>query len=72
MLDGRIALSVEATSSVFGVSPQFSLDTELIDFLASVFGAIIVLVAGSIWRARSRNETEHRAKLAAGEARRAD
>jgi YjbE family integral membrane protein len=72
VLDGRIALSVEATSSVFGVSPQFSLDTELIDFLASVFGAIIVLVAGSIWRARSRNETEHRAKLAAGEARRAD
>jgi YjbE family integral membrane protein len=72
VLDGRIALNVDAMSSVFGVSPRFSLDMELVDFLASVFGAIIVLVAGSIWRARSFNDTEHRARLAAAEARRAD
>jgi YjbE family integral membrane protein len=52
LLDGKIVLDVAATSAIFGVSPHFSLDSELIETLAPALGAIIVLVAGSIWRTR--------------------
>ena len=52
LLDGTISLHLDAKSLVFGVSPQFSLDGELDEYIASVLGAIVVLVAGSIWRRR--------------------
>ena len=52
LLDGKIVLDIDASSAIFGVSPHFSLDSELIGTLAPVLGAIIVLVAGSIWRSR--------------------
>jgi YjbE family integral membrane protein len=52
LLDGQIALKVDATSAIFGVSPHFSLDADLIGYIASVLGAVAVLVVGSIWRQR--------------------
>ena len=56
LLDGKIAIDVTATSAVFGVSPHLSLDNELIDTIASVLGALAVLIAGSIWRKLSQDE----------------
>ena len=50
LLDGQIALNLDATSAVFGVSPHVSLDGDLVETICSVLGAITVLVAGSIWR----------------------
>jgi len=44
LLDGQIALSLDATSAIFGVSPHFSLDGDLVGYLASVLGAVAVLV----------------------------
>jgi YjbE family integral membrane protein len=58
LLDGQIALNLDATSAVFGVSPHFSLDGDLIEYIASVLGAIAVLVAGSIWRKRRLQQLE--------------
>jgi YjbE family integral membrane protein len=52
LLDGQIALNFEATSAIFGVSPHFSLDGDLAEYIASVMGAVLVLVVGSIWRKR--------------------
>jgi YjbE family integral membrane protein len=52
LLDGQIALNLDATSAIFGVSPHFSLDGDLAEYIASVLGAIAVLVVGSIWRKR--------------------
>jgi YjbE family integral membrane protein len=52
LLAGRIALTLDGTSAIFGVSPHFSLDGELVETLASALGAIGVLLAGSIWRRR--------------------
>jgi YjbE family integral membrane protein len=52
LLDGKIALELDATSAVFGVAPHFSLDGDLVEYIASVLGAIVVLVVGSIWRRR--------------------
>jgi YjbE family integral membrane protein len=52
LLDGQIALNLDATSAIFGVSPHFSLDGDLAEYIASVLGAAAVLIVGSIWRKR--------------------
>jgi YjbE family integral membrane protein len=67
LLDGTIALHLDASSAVFGVSPHFSLQGELVGYLASVLGAITVLVAGSIWRKRRLQQLEHLALPDGGE-----
>jgi YjbE family integral membrane protein len=68
LLDGHIALNLDATSAVFGVSPHFSLDGDLVEYIASVLGAIAVLVVGSIWRKRRLQQLDHLALPAAAEA----
>jgi YjbE family integral membrane protein len=50
LLDGQIVLNLDAASAIFGGSTHFSVDTDLDETLASVVGAIVVLVVGSIWR----------------------
>ena len=68
LLDGQIALNLDATSAVFGVSPHFSLDGNLIEYLASIIGAIGVLVLGSIWRKRKLRHLDELASPVAVEA----
>ena len=68
LLDGQIALNLDATSAVFGVSPHFSLDGDLVEYVSSVLGAIAVLVVGSIWRRRRLRQLEDLALPAAVEA----
>ncbi len=58
VLDGKIALSLDASSAIFNWSPHFRLDGDVIEYICSILGAIIVLVAGSIWR---RNKSHHKA-----------
>jgi YjbE family integral membrane protein len=58
LLDGKIAVEFDATSAVFGVAPHFSLDGDLVEYIASVLGAIVVLVVGSIWRRRRLHHAE--------------
>jgi len=59
LLDGTIALNLDAKSALFGVSPNFVLVGELDGYIASVLGVVAVLVAGSIWRRRAAQELEH-------------
>ena len=68
LLDGQIALNLDATSAVFGISPHFSLDGDLVEYLASILGAIAVLVVGSIWRKRKLQHLDELALPAAVEA----
>jgi YjbE family integral membrane protein len=68
LLDGQIALSLDATSAIFGVSPHFSLDGDLVEYISSILGAIAVLIVGSIWRKRKLQQLEHLAMPAADEA----
>ena len=56
VLDGHF--SIEATSAILGMS-HFNIDGDLMDIAASVLGAIVVLVVGSIWRRRKLREAEH-------------
>ena len=58
LLDGTISLHLDAKSLAFGVTPQFSLEGELDEYLASVLGAILVLVIGSVWRSRRLRQLE--------------
>ncbi len=68
LLEGRIVLDLDATSAVFGVSPHFSLDGDIVDYIASMLGAITVLTAGSIWRKRKLRGLEQLAPPACVEA----
>ena len=58
LIDGRIVLDITGTSAIFGVAPQISLDGELGETLSSLLGAIVVLVAGTIWRKRKLAKAE--------------
>src|SRR5580700_2144032 len=47
LLDGTIRLQMDATSAILGVKPHFELEGEFVGYLAALFGAVAVLVAGS-------------------------
>jgi hypothetical protein len=52
LLDGRIVLDIEGTSAIFGGTAHLRLDGELAETLASLLGALLVLIVGTIWRKR--------------------
>ena len=68
LLDGQIALHLDATSAVFGVAPHFSLDGDLAETIASVLGAAAVLIVGSIWRKRRLRQLDELALPGSAEA----
>jgi YjbE family integral membrane protein len=67
VLNGQMVFSIEATSAIFGVS-HLSFDGDLMDFVASALGAVVVLIVGSIWRSRKLRESARVASIAAAEA----
>src|SRR5437764_8283 len=71
LLDGQMVLNVDVQSALFG-SSHFSIDGDLMGLIASVLGAIVVLVAGSIWRKRSLNAAKYAAPAAVEAAPQAD
>jgi YjbE family integral membrane protein len=64
LLDGTISIHLDAKSIAFGATPHFDLVGELDEYLASVFGALTVLVVGSIWRSRRLKQLEEPADAA--------
>lgn len=58
LLDGGLAPKLDAISAVVGVPPH-----DLVGYLASILGAIVVFVAGSIWRRRKLRHNAHAAVL---------
>ena len=66
VLNGQMVFSNEATTTIFGVS-HLSFDGDLMDFVASALGAILVLIVGSIWRSRKLREAARTESLAAAE-----
>jgi len=71
LLDGQMVLNVDVQSALFG-SSHFSIDGDLMGSIASVLGAIVVLVAGSIWRKRSLSAAKYAPSAAVEAARQAD
>ncbi|MGC1558900.1 MAG: TerC family protein [Bradyrhizobium sp.] len=68
LLDGTIALHLDASSAIFGVSPHFVLEGELDEYIASVLGAFAVLALGSFWRKPKLEEPKNPASPVVGEA----
>jgi YjbE family integral membrane protein len=66
LLDGTIALHLDANSAIFGVSPHFILEGELDEYIASVLGAFAVLALGSFWRKRKLEEPKNPASPVVG------
>jgi YjbE family integral membrane protein len=64
LLEGQLVLNLDAASTIFGGSTRVSLDGDLMETLASLVGAIIVLVAGSVWR-KNKSHPEAAAAAAA-------
>jgi YjbE family integral membrane protein len=58
LLDGKIVLDIAGTSEIFGVALHISLDGELAETLSSLLGAILVVIAGTIWRKRKLSAAE--------------
>jgi YjbE family integral membrane protein len=56
VLDGHF--SIDMTSAILGIS-HYNVDGDLMDIAASVLGAIVVLIVGSIWRRRKLREAGH-------------
>jgi YjbE family integral membrane protein len=67
LLDGRIALQLDATSVIFGASPHLRLDGDLVESIASALGAVAVLAVGSLWRRSRLHHIEPAARPTAGE-----
>jgi YjbE family integral membrane protein len=68
LLDGTIALNIDAQSAMLGISPRLSLEGELDEYIASFLGAVVVLVAGTVWRKRRMQQLENIALPNEGEA----
>jgi len=68
LIDGRIELDFDATSTLLHWSPHFRLDGDLLEYLSSIFGVAFVLIVGSIWRRRKLRQAKRGAFPPAGEA----
>jgi YjbE family integral membrane protein len=60
LLDGSIDLNLAATSTVFGLTPHFTIHEDIGEFASSLLGAIVVLIAGTLWR---RSKQQHDEEL---------
>jgi YjbE family integral membrane protein len=68
LVDSGIAVQLETTLAMFGVSPGVIRDGDSAEYICAALGAIAVLVAGSIWRKRRQRHSEYPARPDAPEA----
>lgn len=53
LLDGTVIMNVEAASALFAGKTHFGVHLDVMETVASTLAALIVLIAGSIWRGRT-------------------
>jgi len=56
LLDGKIALSIDPTSTVFSLPGHMQIGANLGELILGLLGVAIVLVVGSVWRKRAMAE----------------
>jgi YjbE family integral membrane protein len=69
LLDGSVVMNVDAASELLAGNTHFSVTVDMMETLASVLGALIVLVAGSVWRSRTLKRQAKQGAVAAVPAR---
>jgi YjbE family integral membrane protein len=65
---GSFGAALDALLATFGMAARFAGGGDGGEIVCAVLGVIVVLVAGSIWRKRKLQNTEHPAPSAVGEA----
>jgi YjbE family integral membrane protein len=53
VLDGSVVINIDAASALLGGKTHLGSTVDVMETLASLLGAVIVLIAGSIWRSRT-------------------
>ncbi|MEW6643152.1 MAG: YjbE family putative metal transport protein [Pseudomonadota bacterium] len=62
VLDGQIALNIDAVSAIFATTKQAVFSEPLGEFTLALLGAVVVLIWGGLWRGRRmRAHAEHAA-----------
>ncbi|MGJ4996672.1 TerC family protein [Bradyrhizobium sp. HKCCYLS3077] len=65
LLDGTVNISIDATSALFTGASKLTSHVDVMETLMSLLGALVVLVAGSIWRGRAlQNKGKHEIEAA--------
>lgn len=57
LLNGQIALDIDATSSILGFAKQIRFGENIGEFVVALLGVVVVLILGSIWRGRALRHT---------------
>ncbi len=65
VFDGDISVNIDTASPIFGFAKHLRFDGEVDEIALAVFGAILVLIVGSIWRRRKLQEMQAHAAAAA-------
>jgi uncharacterized membrane protein YeaQ/YmgE (transglycosylase-associated protein family) len=60
IFEGTIGIELDAMLTLFGVAPLF-VGGNGAEIACAALGAIVVLIAGSIWRRQSRHHLAHHA-----------
>ncbi|CCE07696.1 conserved membrane hypothetical protein [Bradyrhizobium sp. STM 3843] len=53
LLDGSLVMNVDAVSELFAGKTRFGIQLDIMETVVSTLGALLVLIAGSIWRGRA-------------------
>ncbi|MGJ4939021.1 TerC family protein [Bradyrhizobium sp. HKCCYLS1011] len=53
LLDGSLVMNVDAVSALFAGKTRFGIQLDIMETVVSTLGALLVLIAGSIWRGRA-------------------
>jgi YjbE family integral membrane protein len=69
LLDGTMSFDIEAVSGLFAGKSHLSSTVDLMEIVAALSGALIVLIAGAIWRSRALRHRHKEAKVVAVPAR---
>jgi YjbE family integral membrane protein len=72
LLDGSVVVNIDADSALFAGKTHFSSTVDVMETLAALLGAVIVLIAGSIWRGRTLKRQAEEGAVAAVPARGVD
>jgi predicted tellurium resistance membrane protein TerC len=72
LLDGAISIDIQATSALFSGKSHLSSTLDVMEIAMALLGALVVLIAGSIWRGRALRQHAKKAEIAAAPADRAE
>ena len=72
VLDGSVVINIDAASALLGGKSHLSSSVDVMETVASLLGAMVVLIGGSIWRRRTVKRQAEKGAVAVAPARGVD